>query len=387
MNLPEPPAAAPLPGEDAAPALRSPADAAHAGAAAALEGRILRGHALPRPADTELTAEAAALIAAAPAANTTRAYTRAWAAYLTWCEKTGRTALPATSATLASYVAHLTSTPTRTGAPPAPSTIDQALACVLSAHTKAGLDRPSSAEARAALRAYRKQRAQAGHRVRQAPPITIDVLRRMIAATPVDDTGGPAGRLSALRDRTALLLGFALMGRRAELTAVDQEHLAVVPQGLEVFIPLSKTDRDAAGATVAVPYGSHPDTCPVRTVQAWLAELHTRGLTSGALLRPVDQYGRVGGEAGWAGRGGTRLTANVISTLVKNAARRAGITDADAYSAHSLRAGGATTLAEHGVPTAKIAAQGRWKPTSPTVNTYVRSAERWRDNPMGRAGL
>ncbi|MBG0818526.1 site-specific integrase [Planomonospora sp. ID82291] len=350
---------------------------------------MLHGHARQRPADTALSAEAAALIAAAPAANTTRAYTRAWALYRAWCTQTGRTPLPATSATLASFVAHLTGTPTRTGGPPAPSTIDQALACVLSAHTKAGMDKPSSAEARAVLRAYRRQRAQAGHRTRQAPPITIDVLRRMIAATPVDGDGdgGPAGRLSALRDRTALLLGFALMGRRAELTAVDQEHLAVVPQGLEVFIPLSKTDRDAAGTTVAVPYGSHPDTCPVRTVQAWLAELHTRGLTSGALLRPVDRYGRIGGEAGWAGRGGTRLTASVLTTLVKNAARRAGLDDPDAYSAHSLRAGGATTLAEAGVPTAKIAAQGRWKPTSPTVNTYVRSAERWRDNPMGRAGL
>ncbi|MBG0825921.1 tyrosine-type recombinase/integrase [Planomonospora sp. ID91781] len=368
------------------PAARRAQTAARAGATTALEGRILHGPTRQRPADAALSAEATALIAAAPAANTTRAYTRAWADYLTGCTQTGRTPMPATSATLASFIAHLTTTPTRTGAPPAPSTIDQVLACVLSAHTKAGMDKPSSAEARAALHAYRGQRAQAGHRTRQAPPITIDVLHRMIAATPVDDTPDPAGRLSALRDRTALLLGFALMGRGAEPAAVDREHLAVVPQGLKVFIPLSKTDRDAAGTIVAVPYGSHPDTCPVRTIQAGLAELRTRGLTSGALLRPVDRFGRIGGEAGWAGRGGTRLTASVIAALVKNAARRAGLDDPDAYSAHSLRAGGATTLAEHGVPTAKIAAQGRWKPPSPTVNAYVRSTERWRDDPMGKAG-
>ncbi|WP_433258248.1 hypothetical protein ACQPYK_22910 [Streptosporangium sp. CA-135522] len=52
----------------------------------------------------------------------------------------------------------------------------------------------------------------------------------------------------------------------------------------------------------------------------------------------------------------------------------------------TARTGCATTLADANVPTGKIAEQGRWKPTSPTVHGYVRAVGRWKDNPMGRAG-
>lgn len=45
--------------------------------------------------------------------------------------------------------------------------------------------------------------------------------------------------------------------------------LRQVPEGLEVFVAASKTDRDAAGTTIAVPYGTHLLTCPVRTVIAY----------------------------------------------------------------------------------------------------------------------
>ncbi|MFF5212242.1 tyrosine-type recombinase/integrase [Streptosporangium sp. NPDC000396] len=115
--------------------------------------------------------------------------------------------------------------------------------------------------------------------------------------------------------------------------------------------------------------------------------LHEHGITAGALLRPIDRFGRIGGTPGWAGRGGARLSGVTLNQIVKDAALRAGLADAEHYSAHGLRAGGATTLADAGVPTGKIAEQGRWKPTSPTVHGYVRAADRWRDNPMAQGGL
>ncbi|WP_406314546.1 tyrosine-type recombinase/integrase [Streptosporangium sp. NBC_01639] len=355
-------------------ARRAPADsAAHMDDAVVLDGVTVAGG--RRSADEQVTEEAARLIAAAPAANTTRAYARIWAAYLSWCTATGRTPLPATGATLASFVAELA------GRGLAPASIDQALACVSSAHGKAGLARPHTTAARDALRAYRRTwSTKPGNTVRKAPPITIDILRSLINHTP-DDT--PTG----IRDRAALVLGFALMGRRSELAALDCDHLTFPRQGLEVFIPMSKTDQDAAGQTVAVPYGSHLFTCPVRSVQAWLAVLHEHGITTGALLRPIDRFDRIGGTPGWAGRGGLRLSGVTLNTIVKDAALRAGLADAERYSAHGLRAGGATTLADANVPTGKIAEQGRWKPTSPTVHGYVRAVDRWKDNPMGKAGL
>ncbi|MGV9779619.1 site-specific integrase [Streptosporangium sp. NPDC003464] len=385
MNL-ERQASDPAAGADASPtapgtdligtvlARRAPADsAARMGDAVVLDGVTVVGD--RRPADEHLTEVAARLIAAAPAANTTRAYARVWADYLSWCTATGRTPLPATAATLASFVAELA------GRGLAPATIDQALACVSSAHGKAGLARPHTTAARDALRAYRREwNTTGGNTVRKAPPITIDILRSLVEHTP-DDT--PTG----IRDRAALVLGFALMGRRSEIAAIDCDHLTFPRQGLEVFIPMSKTDQDAAGQTIAIPYGSHLSTCPVRSVQTWLAVLREHGITTGALLRPIDRFGRIGGTPGWAGRGGLRLSGVTLNTIVKDAALRAGLADAERYSAHGLRAGGATTLADANVPTGKIAEQGRWKPTSPTVHGYVRTVDRWKDNPMGRAGL
>ncbi|MCG5213371.1 site-specific integrase [Streptosporangium soli] len=103
----------------------------------------------------------------------------------------------------------------------------------------------------------------------------------------------PATGATGLRDRAVLVLGFALMGRRSELVACDIGDLTFTPDGLEVYIPVSKTDQDAHGETVAIPHGSHPETCPVRVVQSWLADLGERGATTGALLRSIDRHGGI----------------------------------------------------------------------------------------------
>ena len=47
-----------------------------------------------------------------------------------------------------------------------------------------------------------------------------------------------------LRDRVALVLGLALMGRRSELVALELDDVTETPDGLEVLIRASKTDQD-----------------------------------------------------------------------------------------------------------------------------------------------
>jgi hypothetical protein len=66
-----------------------------------------------------------------------------------------------------------------------------------------------------------------------------------------------------LRDRLLLVLGLALMGRRIELAALTPADVREVADGLEVRIGTSKTDKDSAGQTVAIPRGSRPLTDPV----------------------------------------------------------------------------------------------------------------------------
>jgi integrase len=79
--------------------------------------------------------------------------------------------------------------------------------------------------------------------------------------------------------------------------------------------------------------------------------------------------------------------AAAINGLVQRLAQRAGLQDADQYSAHSLRSGGATASYKSGAPVSAIASHGRWSPNSPVVLSYIRSVDQWRDNPLSGIGL
>jgi len=253
----------------------------------------------------------------------------------------------------------------------APATIEQAVAAIRTAHRTAGhREQPDTEGARLVLRGHRRARAAGGRRARQATPVTIDALRAMVEHCDPTTTIG-------LRDRVAVVLGLALMGRRSELVALELADVTETADGLEVLIRASKTDQDAHGAVVAIPHGQHADTDPVRLVRAWRARLAAHGITEGRLLRSVTRHGRLGAS----------LSADAVSDLVHAAAKRAGLPHADAYSAHSLRAGGATAAYRAGAPVSTIAAHGRWAPGSPVVLSYVRAVDRWRDNALAGIGL
>ncbi|MEV4383093.1 hypothetical protein [Streptosporangium sp. NPDC049644] len=207
-------------------------------------------------------------------ANTRRAYERQWAAFSTWCIEHGRVELPATGHTLAEYVETLCA------AEWAPASIEQAIACVRTMHRLAGHpNQPATDATRLAPRACKRTRAEAGTRGRrEAPPVGIDALRAMVSACDLSTRIG-------LRDRLLLVLGLALMGRRSELVALTCDDVREVPDGLEVTIRTSKTDKDSQGETIAIPRGSHPLTDPVAVWTDWIAVLAEAGETSGRLLR------------------------------------------------------------------------------------------------------
>lgn len=297
--------------------------------------------------------------------NTRRAYRRQWATFTAWCERHGRRSLPATGETLAEYVAELVD------AERGPATIEQAIAAIRTMHRDAGHEaQPNTAGARRILRGYRRERAQAGQRAHQAPPITLKTLRRMIEAT------DPTTVIGA-RDRLLLVLGFAMMARRSELAALSLSDVTETDDGLEVLVRASKTDQDGMGRVVAIPRGSHPDTDPVRLYRAWRAVLAERGITERRLFRSVTRHGRIGES----------ISADAVHDAVRAAAVRAGLPNAETYSAHSLRAGGATSAYRAGAPVSTIAVHGRWSPASPVVLGYVRAVDRWTDNPMRSVGL
>jgi len=178
--------------------------------------------------------------------------------------------------------------------------------------------------------------------------------------------------LSGRRDRGLLLLGFAGGLRRSELVALDVADVNFTAEGLIVNIRRGKTDQDAVGRPIGIPYGSNPATCPVRSLRAFL---DAASIAEGALFRSVSRHGRLGG----------RLTSQSVALIVKKAARRAGL-DPKGMAGHSLRSGFATSAAAGGATEHAIMTQTGHRSLT-VLRRYIRRGTLWADNPATRLGL
>ncbi|MEV1295206.1 tyrosine-type recombinase/integrase [Pseudonocardia sp. NPDC049635] len=299
--------------------------------------------------------------------NTSRTYKAARAEWLDWCVDNDRVPLPATPETLTEFVRHLIDRDR------APATISSRVGAIRTMHRLAGhRDQPAIDGALQLLRGYKRTRAQAGRGQREARPITRDDLVRMVGTFPTDTYVG-------LRNRLVLVLGFAMMARQSEVVSLHLGDIATVPDGLEVTVRTSKTDKDSAGRVVPLPPASLPAVCPVTaytTYRARLGEL----VTDPAALEPTTPLLRSVTKHGTPRAGA--MPVRVVWEIVRTAITRAGIPDPEAYSPHSLRAGGLTAALQAGIPVGIAARHGGWSPTSPVVMKYARAADRWRDNAM-----
>ena len=317
----------------------------------------LEPSASPLPADLPALAERArAYVQAGVAPNTRRAYRAAWTDFAEWCVLRHLDPLPAAPETVALYLTDLS-------ASRRVSTLQQRLNAIAKAHRASGFEPPGrDARVRAVWSGIRRSRgtAQQG----KAPLVTAD-LRRLISHL----DSGPG----AVRDRALLLLGYAGAFRRSELVALDAEDVLWAQEGLRVSLHRSKTDQEAAGEIVGIPYGSHLETCPVRALQAWL---QASAITAGPLFRAVDRHGNIGIR---------RLGDRAVALVVQRACARAGL-DPRAYGGHSLRAGLATAAAEAGVAERVIIRQTRHRSLS-TLRRYIRAGTLFRENAAAEVGL
>lgn len=291
----------------------------------------------------------------AKAPNTLRAYRSDWLDFDTWCQAHGLEALPATDKTVALY---LTEAADRMKT----STMQRRLSAIAQAHKAAGHESPTKGRVAMVWQGIRRAKgtAQKG----KAPARTQEV--RAMVATCGD------GLLHA-RDRALLLLGFAGAFRRSELVGLDVADLDFGADGLTVTLRRSKTDQEGAGQKVGIPYGSTPQTCPVRNLRAWL---DAASITSGPVFRSVNRWEQVSAA---------RLTGRAVALIVKRCAEAAGLDPAQ-YAGHSLRAGLATAAAEAGVSERTIMAQTRHK-SLPMVRRYIRDGNLFRDNAAAAVGL
>jgi len=304
----------------------------------------------------ELGAKASAYIDNAKAENTRRSYRSDWADFTAWCEKYRRPSMPASPDTVAYYLADR-SQDLKT------STLQRRLSTIAEAHRAAGVESPTrQAQVRYVWAGICREKGVAQSHMK---PTLTKHIREMVEHLP--------DSLLGVRDRALILLGYAGAMRRSELVGLDVTDLAIAEEGLVVVIRKSKTDQVGVGRKIGIPYGEHPETCPVRAVQAWIDDAD---IDEGPLFRSVNKHGDVSDR---------RLSDQVVADVVKRSLLAAG-KSAKKYAAHSLRAGLITQAAMAGVSERAIQDQSGHKSLA-VMRRYIRDGSLFRENAAAKVGL
>ncbi len=147
----------------------------------------------------------------------------------------------------------------------------------------------------------------------------------------------------AARDRALLLLGYAGAFRRAELVALDVEHLRFSKAGLYVWIAAAKNDPRKKGRELYVPRlptdSASGAVCAVASLERWLRTIGA----SGPVFRTFDLRGRLTA---------TRLDPGDVARILRRRAAAAGVNGN--FAGHSLRRGFITNAAKKKIPIESI---------------------------------
>jgi len=295
-------------------------------------------------------------IRASKADNTLRGYRSDWRDFCAWSEAHGLSPLPASPEAVAAYIAECAGR-LKVGS------VQRRSNAIAEAHKAAGLDSPThNALVRNTMKGIRRTIGTAP--AQKAPALTADI--RTMVESAGDGTIG-------VRDRALILLGFAGASRRSELVGLNVEDCTFGKDGLTITCRRSKTDQEGIGRKIGIPYGANPETCPVRTVQAWI---EAAAISGGPLFRSVNRHGQI--QSG-------RLSGIDVARIVKKLANRAGL-DAAKYAGHSLRAGHATSAAIAGASERSIMNQTGHRSVQ-MVRRYIRDGNLFRENSAGKLGL
>ncbi len=227
-----------------------------------------------------------------------------------------------------------------------------------------GMDSPASMRHGAVASVWHGIKRTHGTAQAQKAPVLVENLRAMVRAL--------RPGLIGIRDRALLLIGFGGAFRRSELVALDLENVQFTADGLVLTLRRSKTDQEGEGRRIGVPYGSSLETCPVRSLKAWL---DASGIECGPLFRSITRHGKIQG----------RLSGFGVAIVVKKYAGAVGL-DMTAYSGHSLRAGLVTAAAIAGASERAIMNQTGHR-SSAMVRRYLRDSNLFRSNAASVVGL
>lgn len=140
--------------------------------------------------------------------------------------------------------------------------------------------------------------------------------------------------LRCWRDRALILIGFWRAFRSDELCRLQVDHIQVrAGEGMQLFLPWSKGDRDSQGQTFNAP--ALAKWCPVQAYVDWIS---LAGIARGPVFRRIDRWGNLG-EGG--------LHPNSVIPLLRAVLQGVEL-PSELYSSHSLRRGFATWATRSG---------------------------------------
>ena len=288
--------------------------------------------------------------------NTIKSYKSDWKDFVAYCQARNTACLSADVSTVVNYVAQMAETKKV-------STISRRLSSISQAYQAAGHGSPTTSFAvKAVLRGVKREKGNIPNKKEAA---VIEDIRLMIDMLD--------GSLIAIRDRALILIGFAGAFRRSELVQIVVEDLDFSREGLTITLRHSKTDQEGQGYKKGIPYGSNPETCPVRSLQDWLMRAN---ITKGAIFHSINRHGQISNKG---------LTDQSVALIIKKLVKAAGL-DETKYSGHSLRSGLITTAANRGVDERSIMKQSGHKSLT-VMRGYIQDATLFKNNAATDVGL
>lgn len=207
-----------------------------------------------------------------------------------------------------------------------------------------------------------------GRQVVQKSPVTTEMLLEMIRSLPTHDSMGYE-RTVYYRDKSLLLMGFVGAFRRSEVVSLLYEDLEAHRDGYLVHLRRSKTDQHGNGMTKIVPYGSNPETCPVRALNDWL---EIAKISSGYIY-PAFRGCKIRRDV-------HVREENYVSLIKKH------VKNPDRYAGHSMRAGFVTSAAQREVPEHLIMQQTGHRSLD-RMRGYIRLGQSFSKSAASRVGL
>ncbi len=244
--------------------------------------------------------------------NTRRSYRSAVEHY----EVTWGGFLPATANNIAEYLAKYAESL-------AFNTLKQRTAALAQWHIEQGFPDPTKSPlVKKVLKGIRELHPS---KTKQAKPLQLGSLSQIVTYLEYEIEQSPS-TLRHYRDKSLILLGFWRGFRSDELCRLSAEFINVTPnQGLTLFLPRSKGDRQSTGKTYNAP--ALAQLCPVSAYQDWTEKAQIK---QGPVFRRIDRWGQLANDA---------LHPNSIIPLLRTLFQKAAIESPDHYSSHSLRRG------------------------------------------------